>query len=60
VLPKGLPVVQCIPVRRETLELSYEAMDAERLQRFAALSREILEKPGVYKQKFRVRKGETA
>jgi hypothetical protein len=60
VLPKGLPVVQCIPLRRESLALSYEAMDSERLERFAALSREILEKPGVYKRKFRVRKGEPA
>ncbi|HEY4163494.1 MAG TPA: hypothetical protein VGM59_10565 [Dongiaceae bacterium] len=58
-LPRGLPVVQCIPVRREAPELCFEPMDAERLARFAALSREVLEKPGVYKQKFRTKRGET-
>jgi hypothetical protein len=57
VLPRGLPVVQCIPVRREPLQLSFEPMDPERLARFSALSSEILETPGVYKQKFRVRSG---
>jgi hypothetical protein len=54
-LPRGLPVVQCVPVRREPLELSFAAMDAERLARFSATSQEILAEPGIYKQRFRAK-----
>jgi hypothetical protein len=54
-LPRGLPVVQCIPVQRQPLDFEFAAMDEDRLARFGALSREVLAKPGVYKQKFRAR-----
>ena len=56
VLPKGLPVVQCIPVKREPLELAFQSMDEEQLARFAATSREILGEPGVYKRRFRAKR----
>lgn len=55
VLPRGLPVVQCIPVRRESLELSCETMDPEHLARFSATTQEILSEPGVYKRRFRAK-----
>jgi hypothetical protein len=54
-LPRGLPVVQCVPIRREPLELSFAAMDAEQSARFSATSQEILAEPGVYKQRFRAK-----
>jgi hypothetical protein len=54
-LPRGLPVVQCVPVRREPLELAFAAMDAEQLARFSATSQEILAVPGIYKRRFRAK-----
>jgi len=57
VLPKGLPVVQCIPVKREALELSFESMNAEQLARFSTTSQEILGEPGIYKSRFRAKRG---
>jgi hypothetical protein len=55
VLPRGLPVVQCIPVQRTALDLGFETMDADELGRFAATSREILAEPGVYKKRYRAK-----
>jgi hypothetical protein len=55
VLPRGLPVVQCVPVQRAALDLSFETMDAEELQRFAETSREILAEPGIYKKRYRAK-----
>ena len=55
VLPRGLPVVQCIPVRREVAELSFETLDDVQLAAFADLSRNILAEPGVYKRRFRAK-----
>ena len=56
-LPRGTPVVQCIPVRREPLDLVFEPMDETQLASFSATSREILETPGVYRERFRARRG---
>jgi hypothetical protein len=56
VLPRGLPVVQCIPVWREPLNLLHETMNEERLERFRALSQDVLRAPGVYKKHFRAKR----
>jgi hypothetical protein len=57
VVPRGTPVAQCFPVVRETLDLSCEPFSAEDAQRYAATSSELLSRPGVYRKKFRVRRG---
>ena len=56
VLPRGLPVVQCIPLKRENAELVFETLDDAHLAAFARLSQEILAEPGVYRRKFRARR----
>jgi hypothetical protein len=56
VLPKGTPVAQCHPVRREMLDLVCEPMSDEHLARYEALGQEVLSQPGVYRRRFR-RKG---
>ncbi len=56
VLPAGTPVAQCIPVLREALELSFEALDGDTAARFAEVKTALAESPGVYKERFRVRK----
>lgn len=57
VLPRGTPVAQCHPVRRELDDLVCEPMSAERVQRYDALAREVLSAPGVYRRRFRVKRG---
>ena len=52
-LPRGTPVAQCFPVRREALELQVEAMDAERIERYQSLAERVLAGPGVYRKHYR-------
>jgi len=59
VLPRGTPVAQCHPVRREALELVCQPMSAGDVQRYDDLARRILAGPGVYRKGYR-RKGEGA
>jgi len=53
VLPKGTPVAQCIPIRRESQELAFEAISGGKAQSFAAVTKEILSTSGVYRRRFR-------
>ncbi len=55
VLPRGLPVAQCLAVRRETQELVFETITGDKAERFGELSREILGTPGVYRRRFRAK-----
>jgi hypothetical protein len=57
VLPRGTPIAQCYPVRREALELVCEPMSAEKAQRHQDLATRILSGPGVYRKHFRVKRG---
>ena len=50
VLPRGLPVAQCIPVRREALVLDTAAFDAEEQARYEATARVLLEGTGHYRR----------
>jgi hypothetical protein len=56
VLPRGTPVAQCFPVPREPLELHAEGFTPEQAARYGALVAEVLEQPGVYRKRFRVKR----
>lgn len=56
VLPAGTPVAQCLPVRRDTLDLSVETLSGEAAARFAATERAVATEPGAYKRRFRAPK----
>jgi hypothetical protein len=60
VLARGTPVAQCFPVARAALELHCEAFSAADAQRYDATAAELLSRPGVYRKKFRVRRGRSS
>ena len=55
VLPKGTPVAQCMVLRRESLELQFEAFSEAQADRYEALVAQVLAEPGVYRKQFRVK-----
>ena len=55
-LPRGTPVAQCIPLRREEPELDFRTLTENEAAAQVALTREILEQPGVYKSRFRAKR----
>ena len=56
VLARGTPVAQCIPVRREALELAFEPLEGGAAARFAELKDALVAEPGVYRRRFRAKK----
>ena len=56
VLPRGTPVAQCIPLRREEPKLAFLTLSGDDAAAQVALTREILERPGVYKSRFRAKR----
>lgn len=56
VLPRGLPVAQCIPVRREPAELTFDVLDPEAMQRYEDTADALLSGPGVYRRHYRARR----
>jgi len=57
VLPRGTPVAQCVPVRREAVELAFEPLDDTHLARLVEAQQGIAEAEGSYKSRFRVGRG---
>lgn len=57
VLPKGTPVAQCFVVPRVEMTLSCEPFSAEQVAHYDTLASEILSTPGVYRRRFRVKRG---
>ena len=57
VLPKGTPVAQCFAVPRAAPELVFESLDEPHRQAYASTVAEVLSKPGVYRKRFRARRG---
>jgi hypothetical protein len=53
VLPKGTPVAQCIPIRREASELVFATLEGDKAASYVAVTNEILGAPGVYRRRFR-------
>jgi hypothetical protein len=56
VLPKGTPVAQCIPVRRESWINEFGPMSAEAVQRLTQTASSIAAEAGIYRRNFRVSK----
>lgn len=57
VVPRGTPIAQCFPVAREALELICEPFSPLDAQRYRDTARQLLSEPGVYRKKFRVKRG---
>lgn len=57
VLPRGMPVAQCIVVPREAPALVCEGMSAAQLHAHDELAGRILAGPGVYRKGFRSKRG---
>jgi len=57
VLARGTPVAQCYPVPREAPALVCEAMPEASRQRYDALATQILTGPGVYRKRYRAKRG---
>jgi hypothetical protein len=53
VLPRGTPVVQCLPVRRETLEMSVVAFSDQEAAANRTLKADLSAGPGYYRKHFR-------
>jgi hypothetical protein len=60
VLPRGTPVAQCFPVARTNLTLHCEAFSPADAERYEATATALLARPGVYRRRFRVRRGRSA
>jgi hypothetical protein len=55
-LPKGMPIAQCIPVQRTTLTLDYAPLSAEAARRYDETAHRLLTETGVYRRDFRARR----
>jgi hypothetical protein len=53
VIPKGTPVAQCIPVKRESWIAQTSSLTAAETQQIHGLRNEIRRQPGLYRRKFR-------
>lgn len=53
VLPKGTPIVQCIPVRRERLDVVIGEFDDQAVAARAELKEEVKQDPNYYKNRLR-------
>src|SRR3546814_12110356 len=51
-LPAGTPIAQCVPLRRQTLELETAAMPPEELRVFLDATQSINEPPGEYNRPY--------
>ena len=55
-LPRGTPVAQCIPVRRDALELEFGELVGEAAERFVKTLESVNSEPGAYRKLFRAPK----
>ena len=56
VLEKGTPVAQCVPVRRQRLDLAFESLEGESAERFTRVKQELRKNPHLYKDEYRARR----
>jgi hypothetical protein len=56
VLPKGTPVAQVFAVPREAATAVFASMTPEQVRQYAATTRAVLAKPGVYRKQYRARR----
>jgi hypothetical protein len=53
VLPRGMPVAQCIPVPRQAMTFDYATFDAAETRGYDDTATRLLSGPGVYRRTFR-------
>lgn len=53
VLPKGTPIAQCIPVRRERWSAEIKPLSEDETRRVHDLTKRIKREPGLYRREFR-------
>jgi hypothetical protein len=56
VLPRGTPVAQCIPFRREVWEFKFEALSGDAAERFRSTHQALQGDRGIYRRRFRAPK----
>lgn len=56
VLPKGTPIAQCLPVKRESWTGRFEALSGEATERMIKLRSAIARETGIYRRQFRIPK----
>jgi hypothetical protein len=56
VLPKGTPVAQCVPVKRDSWTARFGLIEGDAVGRLQELSRAVVEETGVYRRRFRAPK----
>ena len=56
VLPKGTPVAQCLPIRRDIWTARFGLIEGDAVGRLQELSRAVLQETGVYRRQFRAPK----
>ena len=56
VLPKGTPVAQCLPLKRDTWAARFETIDAAAAARLQELSVAVTQEQGIYRRQFRAPK----
>lgn len=54
-LPAGTPVAQCLPIRREALDLEFSTFAPSEAAAYAEVGERVLATPGVYRRAFRAR-----
>ncbi len=57
VLARGTPIAQCFPVPRAALSLNFAAFTPDETAHYAKTATDVLGEPGVYRKRFRVRRG---
>ena len=55
-LPKGTPVAQCLPLKRDTWQAEFKVIEGEGAARLQDLTAAILKEQGIYRRQFRAPK----
>jgi len=55
-LPKGTPVAQCLPLKRDTWQAQFKVIEGEGAARLQDLTAAILKEQGIYRRQFRAPK----
>lgn len=53
VLPKGTPIAQCVPVKRERWAMETAPLTAEETRRVFEVTKSVAQEPGTYRRQFR-------
>jgi hypothetical protein len=56
VLPKGTPVAQCLPMRRDAWNAAFGRIEGEAATRYMELSAAIVQEEGIYRRQYRAPK----